>query len=614
MTLPRMAGAGERAEPTLQRGADGYAPLRAYAAIGDGQVLALVASDGSIDWLCLPQLDSPSVFGAVLDPARGGSFSLAPSVPFESERRYVERTNVLETTFRTADGTVRVTDALCRPAGEAPPGRELVRRVEGLSGRVPLLWRLEPRFDYGRQTARIERLRDDARLLSGERLRLGFQSWDAGEPSSTGGLLQGSFTAEEGTSALLVLRAVPGGPLLLSRREAVERRLDGTVEYWRRWIARNEYRGGWSAAVERSLLAIGLLADERTGAIAAAGTTSLPEAIHGQRNFDYRYAWTRDLSFTLDALLRVGFDDLVHESFNWMLAATSHTHPRVDPVYRLAGPVLRGQTPVPMPGYRLSRPVLRGNQAGSQLQLGGFGDFIDIAYMYVKQGGVLDVETGERIADIADLLTRIWRSPDAGIWELSEEAQYASSKMGVWVAFDRVVRLAEQGDIPARDMSGWRRAREDVLSYVEQRLWSPARRSYVEKEGSEALDASVLLAARRGFADPRGERMNSTIDAVRRELGAGGPLLYRYSGMSEQENAFLACSFWCVDALAMANRHDEAAETMDALVALAGDVGLYPEEMDPVSHAFRGNVPQALTHLALVNAAVLFEESSPGGG
>ena len=384
---------------------DGYAPIDAYAAIGDGRSLALITKGGSIDWLCMPELDAPSVFGAILDPAAGGSFALSPAVPFESERRYIDQTNVLETTFRTADGVIRVTDALSRPAGEASPGRELIRRIECLAGSVPVRWRVEPRFDYGAHAAVIER-HGDAFILSGERdpLRLGLQCWEAGQPEVAHGAISAVFTAQEGSSAVLVLVGESAKPLLLPDRDAVMRRLDGTVAYWRRWIARNRFGGDWAAAVERSLLAIGLLADDRTGAIAAAGTTSLPEAIGKQRNYDYRFAWVRDLSFTLDALLRAGFDDLVQQSFSWLLSATRHTHPRVNPVYRLGGDVLEGQDSLALPGYRNSRPVHRGNQATAQLQLGGFGDFLETAWMYARHGAVLDPESGKRIADIVDLL------------------------------------------------------------------------------------------------------------------------------------------------------------------------------------------------------------------
>lgn len=598
---------------TLQTAAprrvDGFAPIGGYAAIGDGGSLALVADDGSIDWMCAPQLSSPSVFGAILDPARGGRFSLAPAIPFRAERRYLERTNVLQTTFTTGEGRVRVTDAISRPGGESTPGRELVRRVEGIAGRVPLRWRVAPRFGYGRVQPRIEQ-RDDGWILSEDSgVRLGLQTWQLGTPSLTEAAVGADTVVAEGSRGLIAICAVQDEPLLLSRRDAVDRRLDRTIEHWTRWLQRSRYDGPWRAAVERSLLAIGLLADDHTGAIAAAGTTSLPEVIGGQRNFDYRFAWVRDASFTLDALMRIGLEDIAHRSLNWLLQATNHTQPRVNPVYRLDGAVLEGQASIAMTGYRASAPVVVGNQATHQLQLGGFGDLLETLWLYVSKGGVLDPASGERIAEAVSLLARIWRREDAGLWELGDYAQYTTSKLGCWVAFDRALRLAEARHIPARSSERWRTARDAVKSYIEQELWSDEKRSYLQKAGSAALDAGCLLMSRRGFADPGGERMNTTINAVRRELDAGPPLLYRYSGMQDSENAFLACSFWLVEALARAQRHDEAATTMGALVALSSDVGLYSEEMDPRSKAMRGNLPQALTHLALINAAVIFDDS-----
>ena len=596
-------------EPAAPRRVDGFAPIGGHAAIGDGGSLALVAEDGSIDWMCAPQLSSPSVFGAILDPARGGRFSLAPAIPFRAERRYLECTNVLQTTFSTAEGQVQVIDAISRPGGESAPGRELVRRVEGVAGRVPLRWRVAPRFGYGRVQPRIEQRGDGWILSEDAGVRLGLQTWELGTPSLTEAAVGADTVLVEGSRGLITICAVQDEPLLLSKRDAVERRLDRTIAHWSRWLQRSRYDGPWRAAVERSLLAIGLLADDRTGAIAAAGTTSLPEVIGGERNFDYRFAWVRDASFTLDALMRIGLDDVAHRSLNWLLQATNHTQPRVNPVYRLDGAVLEGQASIAMTGYRASAPVVMGNQATRQLQLGGFGDLLETVWLYTSSGGVLDPESGERIADMADLLARIWRREDAGLWELGDYAQYATSKLGCWVAFDRALRLAEAREIPTRSSQRWRAARDAVKSYIEQELWSDEKRSYLQKAGSAALDAGCLLASRRGFADPRGERMNATIDAVRRELDAGPPLLYRYSGMQDSENAFLACSFWLVEALARAQRHDEAATTMDALIALSSDVGLYSEEMDPRSKAMRGNLPQALTHLALINAAVIFEES-----
>lgn len=588
---------------------DGYLALEDYAVIGDGRSLALVGCDGSIDWLCLPDLDSPSVFGALLDPRRGGRFEICPSVPFTSSRRYLDRTNILETTFHTEHGEVRLLDAMTIDKSQPAPWRELVRSVEAVSGTVPIRWVCEPRFGYGQRPARFQR-HDITLLARDQRLQVGLSTWDAGEPRVCDGAVVGQLQLRSGQRATLALLATEDAPLPVPRRDALQRRLNDTEEVWRSWVSRHSYDGPWRGALERSLLAIRLLTDRRTGAIAAAGTTSLPEVIGGERNYDYRFGWVRDLCFTLDALIAVGMEQLTESAVTWLLAATRHTHPRVDPVYGLAGRVVRSQSQLPLPGYRHTGPVHVGNNAGSQLQLGGFGDLIETIATYVDTGHILPLSTGERLADVGDLLSRIWRNQDSGLWELGQEAHYGTSKLGCWIAFERLLHLVQHGQVPPRHLSLWKRERDEVRLFIERNLFGREKNSYLFKAGSEELDCGLLLAARRGFGGR--SQITGTIDAIWSELQAAGPLFYRYSGMQDEENAFLACSFWMVEAMAIAGRTDEAAAVMDAVVALANDVGLYSEEMEPGTHAMRGNFPQALTHLALISAAHTLERSGAG--
>jgi GH15 family glucan-1,4-alpha-glucosidase len=579
---------------------DGYLPVEDYAAIGDGRTLALVGADGAIDWLCVPQLDSPSIFAALLDPGSGGQFTIQPAIAFTAERRYLERTNVLETTFHTERGTATLTDAFTIDSSQPAPWRELVRKIEGRSGAVPMRWRFEPRFDYGRRTPDLERTQNALVARHGH-LQAALVTFDAGETQLTGGGAFGAFTAAEGTQAILAMIAAGEPTLPIPSRDQTERRLSDTVQVWRSWVARHTYEGPWRDAVERSLLTIRLLADTRTGAIAAAGTTSLPEVLGGERNYDYRFGWVRDLCFTLDALLAVGMDELTQASVGWLLDATGNSHPRVDPVYALDGSVVRSQQSLPLAGYRRTAPVHLGNNAGSQLQLGGFGDLLETISVYVDHGHMLGPTGGERLADIADLLVHIWQREDSGLWELGDTAHYGTSKLGVWVAFDRLLELVDRGQAPPRHVDRWRRARDQARDFIETRLFSSERNAYLFKAGSTKLDCGLLLAARRGYGSD--SRITGTIDAIGAELHADGPLLYRYSGMQDEENAFLACSFWMAEALAITGRLDEAAELMDAMIGLASDVGLYSEEMEPGTHAMRGNFPQALTHLSLINAA-----------
>jgi GH15 family glucan-1,4-alpha-glucosidase len=586
---------------------DGYAPIRDYAALGNRRTAALVALDGSIDWLPLPGFDSPGVLASVLDSARGGRFELQPEAPFGAERRYVPDTNVLETTFETAGGRVRVTDALALPGTPTLPWNELARRVEGVSGSVTMRWRVAPRFEW------IEhgdiRVDGELPIVSHGRHAIAVRSWDAGRPSVGDSEVSGSFSVREGERALLSLACFHDEPLLISDRDAVEKRLDETVDYWRGWLSAADYEGPWRDAVMRSALALGVMIDARTGGMAAAPTTSLPEKIGGERNFDYRYGWMRDTSFALDAMLALGMATQVHGTLSWMLQATRKTHPHLRPFFKLDGSYRPGKSELPLEGYRGSHPALEGNPAESQLQLGNYGDFFDTTWRYVSDGNRLDSESALRLPEVAGLVCRIWRNPDASIWELGDREQYTQSKLACWLALDRALKIADAGEISGRDADRWRSTRDEIRSYIEESCWSAARDAYARRANSEELDASVLIAARMGYLDLPDERLNGTIDAIRRELGRG-PLVYRYSGMEEKEGAFIVCSFWLVEALARNGRLDEAAQLMDELCALTNDVGLLSEEIDPDTQELLGNFPQALSHLGLINAACTLRDRS----
>jgi GH15 family glucan-1,4-alpha-glucosidase len=589
---------------------DGYAPIAEYAAIGDGRTVALVASDGSIDWLCLPDLDSPSVFGALLDAENGGRFVLAPTAPFESERRYLPHTNVLETTFRTGEGTVRVTDALALPGTGLYPMRELTRRIEGLAGTVSLAWAVEPRFVYGAEDGRPAGNGLPAVQAGAD--AIGVRAWWAGEPQVGRQGIRGTFDARADERALLVLAAAHQEPLVFPGRDEAEQRLDETISFWRGWTSQLRYDGPWRDDVLRSVLALKLLVFAPSGAIAAAPTTSLPEAIGGGRNWDYRFAWVRDAAFSLDALMDLGADAETHSFFWWLLQASQITHPRLQVLYRLDGGNRAPEATIPLAGYRGSAPVRVGNDAAAQRQLDIYGDLLQMAAIYARDGRTLDSDTGKRLAEIADLVCRLWREPDQGIWEVrSAPLHFTHSKMMCVVALESACRLAERGHIPADHAPGWRREAEAVRAFVEERCYSEEKGAYVRVADGDELDANLLRASIAGYCEGGEERMVETIDAVRREL-AHGPFLHRYTGedgLEGEEGAFVACSFWLVEALARAGRSDEAAETMELLVGHANDVGLFAEEIDPETGEFLGNFPQGLTHLALVSAASALAEA-----
>ena len=588
-------------------------PIRDYGVIGDGRTAALVANDGSIDWLCLPDLDSPSVFGALLDEERGGRMVLAPAVAFRSLRRYLPDTNVLETTFVTDEGRVRVTDAMTLPRGGLAPARELVRRVEGLAGQVPMRWRLEPRFGYASRPARIDP-RGGVPVASAGADAIAVSAWNAGGAVCDAEAISGEFAASSGSRALLVLSASHAEPLVFPSRDEAEARLEATIDFWRGWARTRSYEGPWREPVIRSALALKLLVHAPSGAIAAAATTSLPEHLGGVRNWDYRYSWPRDSAFTLDAFLALGCSPEADAYFSWLLHASHLTHPRLQVLYRLDGGTHAPERELPLAGYRGSRPVRVGNAAAPQLQLDVYGELLQTAHRYVSSGRHLDRETGQRLAEIADQVCDLWREPDAGIWEVrGEPAHFTQSKLMCWVALDCAGELAEEGALPARHADRWRVVSGEIRDFVDSRCWSNERQSYIRHPQSEALDASLLFTALMGFRPADEARLDATIDAVRAELSRG-PLLYRYrdeDGLPGREGCFVACSFWLVEALARRGRQGEAVALMDELVPLANDLGLYSEEIDPESGEFLGNFPQGLVHLGLINAATTLAEA-PG--
>ena len=581
---------------------DGYAPIRDYAVIGDGRTCGLVALDGSIDWLCLPDLDSPSVFASLLDSERGGRFALEPECEYESARRYLPGTNLLETTFTTAAGVVSVTDAMTLPSSGLSPYRELVRRIDGVAGSVPMRWRIEPRFGYGAHPIRIER-RAGVPVVTAGSDAVAVCSFEAGEATTSGAAITGWFTTSEGSRSMLVLSAAHQEPLVLPSRGEVETRFEATGAAWREWSDGRKYDGPWKEAVVRSALALKLLVYAPSGAIAAAATTSLPEEIGADRNWDYRYSWPRDAAFTLEALLALGCAPEARAFFFWLLHASQLTHPRLQVLYRLDGRAEAAERSLPLAGYRGSQPTRVGNGAARQTQLDVYGEVFTAAVTFAAFAGGLDRDHGRRLAEIADYICGIWEEPDAGIWELRDEPRhFTQSKMLCAVALARACELAARELLPAKNVARWEREQTRIREFVELRCYSDSKGSYVRSAGEEQLDASLLLAVLAGYDDPCSPRLIGTVDAVRRELGRG-PFVYRWA---DEPGAFLACSFWLADAYARQGRLDQARTLMGEIVRVSNDVGLYAEEIESETGLYLGNFPQGLTHLGLINAAVSF--------
>jgi GH15 family glucan-1,4-alpha-glucosidase len=590
----------------------GYAPLRSYAVIGDGRTVALVADDGAIDWLALPDLDSPSVFGALLDAGRGGCFALAPAEPFQVARRYLPATNVLETTFSTARGVVRVVDAMTVQGHALGPFRELQRRVEGVAGRVPMAWSVQPQFGYA-AAATLLAWRAGVPVATSGSDALAVCSFQAGMPEVHGGAITGSFDATPGFRGLLALCAAHQEPLVFPTRPECDERFARTVATWQAWAGTRTDDGPWQHMVARSALALKLLVHAPSGAVAAAATTSLPEEVGGERNWDYRFCWIRDAAFTLGVLLRLGCAPEARAYFWWLVHASQLTHPRLQPLYRLDGGPRAAERALPLDGYRGSRPVRVGNAAAGQLQLDTYGELLQTAWLYAGSGERVDADIGRRLAEIADLVCRLWREPDAGIWEVRGElAHFTQSKMMCWIALDRAAELAERGLIPDRHRPSWRTEAAAISEFIERRCFSSRQQSYMRSAGSDELDASVLLGLLSGYGDRRSPRWRGTVDAVRRDLGHA-PFVYRYTGedgLAGGEGAFISCSFWLAEGLARTGRIVEATALMHELVALANDVGLYAEEIDPGTGAFLGNFPQGLSHLSMISAVSAIAEES----
>jgi GH15 family glucan-1,4-alpha-glucosidase len=595
----------------VNREPGGYAPIGAYAAIGDGRTVALVALDGSIDWLPLPDLDSPSVFAAILDAGKGGRFALEPDVPSTVARRYLPDTNLLETTFTTDGGEVRVTDGLLFHGSGLAPLRELVRRVEGVTGTVPMRWVVEPRFGYG--SARTAIVAEGSIAVATSRAEaIALRSFDAGEPAIDGSAVTGRFDISAGSTSMLVMSVARGEPLVFPGRLETLTRLRETDAAWRNWVGALTYAGPFRDAVLRSGLALKLLVFAPSAAIAGAATTSLPEEIGGARNWDYRYSWIRDAAFTIGAFLALGYPTEAKAYFWWLMNASQITTPRLQVLYRLDGDPRARERVLPLAGYRDSRPVRAGNGAVGQTQLDIYGSLLQCAWLYASAGNPLDRDVAKRLAEMADLVCEIWMTPDSGIWEVrSEPRHFTQSKMMCWIALDRAISLAGSLAIPADHVSRWERERAAIRAFVEEGCWSDRLQSYVRSAGSEDLDASVLLGSLFGYAEPSGARIVGTLDAIDREL-RDGAFVRRYSGedgVQGAEGAFLACSFWFADALARAGRVDEAVDLMEQLVGMANDVGLYAEEVDASDGSFLGNFPQALPHLALIGAATAITAS-----
>ena len=584
-----------------------------YALIGDCQTAALVGRNGSIDWLCWPRFDSAACFAALLGGPENGYWKIAPAKgEFSVSRRYLPDTLILETEFETAEGAVTLLDFMPVRTHQS----DLVRIVVGKRGRVAMESEGVLRFDYGASVPWIT-LSDGGKALravAGPDLALLCSPVPL---ENTERKTRARFEVNAGETFAFVL-TYTSSHLEISQKLEPQKALQETEAFWKRWSARCSIGGEWGAPVRRSLITLKALSYAPTGGIVAAPTTSLPERIGGVRNWDYRYCWLRDATLTLLALMDAGYYDEARAWREWLVRAVAGRPEQMQIMYGIAGERRLPEFEVPwLAGYEGSKPVRVGNAAAAQLQLDVYGELIDTLYQACK-GGLAGSDIAWRLQHaLLDHLEEAWTEPDAGLWEVrTPPRHFTHSKVMAWVAFDRAVKMVEGFGVPG-PVEKWRELRARIHADVCRNGFSRMRNAFVQSYGSQELDASLLLIPITGFLPIEDPRVQSTVEAIRRDLTVDG-LVQRYrthegiDGLPPGEGVFLACSFWLADNLCMQGRWDEAHELFGRLVGLANDVGLLAEEYDPAGGRMLGNFPQAFSHVALVNTAMnLYEREKP---
>ena len=597
-----------RITPDVPAPQDHPPPIEDYALLGDCCTAALVSRGGSIDWLCWPRFDDGACFAALLGTPRNGRWRIAPQheAP-QVHRRYRPGTLILETQFDTPHGAVVLTDFM------VPDGSSVVRIVEGRTGSVPMRFDLALRFEYGSAVPWVTRLshRKGVRAVAGRHQVVVRSDVSLrGEDLTT----VAAFTVKPGQRRCFVMTHAASHlppPLPPDAEEALQQ----TDAWWTAWSRRCTYRGTWREAVQSSLLTLKALTYTETGGIVAAPTTSLPEQPGGTRNWDYRFCWLRDATFTLLALMHAGYRAEAKAWGAWLRRSVAGTPAQVQTLYRLGGERWIVERDVPwLAGYRGASPVRVGNAASTQVQLDVYGELIDALFQEVQSHLVRPSESWDLQTALIGHLEEIWDQPDESIWEVrGDPRHFTFSKAMVWVAMDRGVRAAEQYDLPA-PLEQWKALRDRIHAQVCEQGFNTTKNSFVQYYGSDEVDASLLLLPLVGFLSPQDPRIQGTVAAVERELMVDG-LVRRYNtresvdGLAAGEGVFLACSFWYVDNLVLQGRRDEARAMFERLLTLRNDVGLLAEEYDPVGRCQLGNFPQAFSHLALINSALNLEDS-----
>ncbi|MBS1251439.1 MAG: Trehalase [Anaerolineales bacterium] len=589
-----------------------YKPIENYGIIGDLHTVALVGMDGSIDFMCFPHFDSPSVFAAILDHEKGGRFRLAPVLEgARHSQLYLPDTNILLSRFLSDAGVAEVSDFMVVEQEREHP-HTLVRRAKTVRGEVRFRVICEPRFDYARAEHRVEQREGEVLFISegddGTTLRLRTPV----PLRIRDGAALAEFTLGAGETAAFVLEEVkPGESSPSANPDYVSGAFKDTMNFWRRWVAQSTYRGRWREMVNRSALVLKLLTSQPHGSLVAAPTFGLPEQIGGERNWDYRYTWIRDASFTLYGLMRLGFTDEAADFMAWLAdrCGELESNGPLQIMYGLDGRhTLTEETLPHLEGYMGSSPVRIGNGAYNQLQLDIYGELMDSVYLYNKYGKPISHDLWMNLVPVVDWVCDHWQRPDEGIWEVrGGKQEFLYSRLMCWVAVDRALRLAQKRSFPG-PLERWRGVRDEIYRDIFKHFWDPEGEAFVQHKGSKTLDASNLLMPMVKFVGPTDPRWLSTLRAIEEEL-VDDSLVYRYrtaeaaaDGLMGEEGTFSMCSFWYVECLARAGDLQKARFYFEKMLGYANHLGLYAEELGPSGHHL-GNFPQAFTHLALISAA-----------
>jgi GH15 family glucan-1,4-alpha-glucosidase len=593
---------------------EGYPPIAEHGLIGDLQTAALVTTDGSVDWFCCPRFDSPSVFASLLDRDRGGRFRVAAEGDDVVVRQlYFPDTAILVTRFMTPEGVGEVLDFMpVEDPQRASDRHRLVRVVRCVRGQIRFELECAPRFDYGRQAHELE-LTDEGAVFHTPTLQLTLHGAGHGAMQRHGNDVRGALTVNAGQAGGVILEsAAPGPPRTMTPEEVLDL-FTQTARFWRGWLSRSTYRGRWREQVDRSAITLKLMTYAPTGGLVAAPTAGLPEQVGGERNWDYRYTWIRDGSFSVHALLGLGFTEEAEAFGRWLSdRAQEQVGEASGPLkimYRVDGSSdLDEETLDHWEGYAGSKPVRIGNGAADQLQLDIYGEALDSIYLADRHGSRAGHLGWVKLAQLTDWLCDHWDQPDEGIWETRGGRQnFTYGRLMCWVALDRMVRLAREHGRPA-DLGRWIGERDRIYTQIMERGWNPERRAFTQHDKTQVLDASLLMLPLVGFVAPRDPLWLSTLEAMEGEL-VSDSLVYRYDpaaspdGLRGHEGTFSICTFWYVDALARSGRLEQARLTLEKMFTYANHLGLFAEEIGQTGEQL-GNFPQAFTHLSLINAAI----------